>query len=493
MDRTYKLLLSAFTASVPVPFAHAGSLQVSGHPDWPNIVLFYLDDMGYGDLSITGAINYTTPNIDRLAHDGMLFTQYYAPSPVSSASRAGMMTGCYPTRVGIGGVLPATSRQGLSPDELIIPEMLKKQGYATGMVGKWHLGSSPEFMPMNRGFDEYLGLPYSNDMWPYGHTTKRGETPSVVNAKNPPLPLYDGVQVIEYIETMEQQDQLTTRYTERAVSFIKRNAGQKPFFLYIAHSMPHVPLAVSDKFRGKSEQGIYGDVMMEIDWSVGEIMQALKKAGIEDNTLIIFTSDNGPWLNYGNHQGSSGGLREGKHTSFEGGQRVPCIMRWPKVIPEGIVCNKLCSGIDFLPTIAEITNGELSGYRIDGVSILSLLRNESGPSPRKTFVYYAVGPRIRGIRNARFKLVVPHSYGSYEDVLPGADGKAGKRSNKTIEWELFDMRRDPGERYNVLEMYPEEVEQLKKEIAEMAADIGDKRTNTKGTGLRIAAESHDSQ
>ena len=488
MNRIHALLIPSLTITVPAASAHPENGRASNPNDWPNIVLFYLDDMGYGDLTWTGAINYATPNIDRLAYDGMFFTQYYAPSPVSSASRAGMMTGCYPTRVGIGGVLSASSDQGLSPDEWILPEMLKEQGYATGMVGKWHLGKAPEFLPLRRGFDEFLGLPYSNDMWPYGHAAKRGEKPAIVNTKNPPLPLYDGEKVVEYMETMEQQDQLTTRYTERAVSFIQRHAGRKPFFLYVAHSMPHVPLAVSDKFRGKSEQGMYGDVMMELDWSVGEIMQALKENGIDDNTLVIFTSDNGPWLNFGNHQGSAGGLKEGKHTSFEGGQRVPCIMRWPRVIPRGIICNRLCSGIDFLPTIAEITGGRLSPNKIDGVSMLPLLRNEPGPSPRKYFVYCSTGPLIRAVRDAAFKLVAPHNYGSYEENLPGCDGKAGKRSNKSTDWALYDMRRDPGERYNVFEMYPETVERLKAVLREMAAEIGDKRSGQIGKEIRSAAK-----
>ena len=481
-----KIAFPVLAATIPTMQVHAEApvKNTTTNTSRPNIVFFYLDDMGYGDLTLTGAINYATPNIDRLAHDGMIFTQYYSPSPVSSASRAGMMTGCYPTRVGIGGVLSPHNETGLSTSELIIPEMLKKEGYATAIVGKWHLGDAPEFMPMRRGFDEYLGLPYSNDMWPYGHTAKRGEKPKVVSPKSPRLPLYDGERVVEYIETMEQQSRLTTLYTERAVSFIERNARKKPFFLYIAHSMPHVPLAVSDKFHGKSEQGMYGDVMMELDWSVGEVMRALKESGLDENTFVIFTSDNGPWLNFGNHQGSAGGMKEGKHTSFEGGQRVPCIMRWPTVIPEGVVCNKLCSGIDFLPTIAEIIGSDLPKYTIDGVSILPLLRNESGPSPRETFVYYAVGPRIRGVRDAKFKLVAPHTYGSYEDTLPGVDGKAGKRIDKSVGWELFDMRRDPGERYNVIEMYPEIVEKLKKIIDETAAEIGDKRTNTEGKGAR---------
>ncbi|GHU99144.1 arylsulfatase [Bacteroidia bacterium] len=481
------LPLTAAIAPLTAGAAKKEAPKETSTPRQPNIVLFYVDDMGYGDMALTGAIGYHTPNLDRLAHDGMLFTQYYSPSPVSSASRAGMMTGCYPPRVGFMGVLSPRSDTGLSLSELTISEMLKKKGYATSMVGKWHMGDAPEFMPMERGFDEYLGLPYSNDMWPYGKNAVRGQAPKKdVGLKHQPLLLYDGRKAIETISTLKQQDQLTTRYTERAVSFIKRSAG-KPFFLYMPHSMPHVPLAVSSKFAGKSEMGPFGDVIMEIDWSVGQIVETIEKAGLSDNTLIVFTSDNGPWLNFGDHAGSAGGLKEGKHTSLEGGQRVPCIMKWPAVIPAGRVCNRLASSIDLLPTLAQITDGKLSSNKIDGVSLLPLMQGDLQAKPRTTFFYYQA-TNIRAVRDERFKLIAPHTSSSYEGVLPGTDGKPGPMAKQTCDWMLFDLRRDPGERYNVIEMYPGETERLKEEIDRMGHLLGNALMKIKGTEDRPAGK-----
>lgn len=281
----------------------------------PNIVLIHLDDMGYGDLTATGATGYRTPNIDRLCAEGMRFTNYYSAQAVSSASRAGLLTGCYPNRIGFAGALGPKSKTGLNPDEETMAENLKKAGYATAIVGKWHVGCRPGLMPLDHGFDEYFGLPYSNDMWPHHPQT----------SSYPPLPLYEGRKVVNPSVSAADQAQLTTRYTEHAVDFITRRS-EGPFFLYLAHSMPHVPLFVSDKFKGKSEQGLYGDVMMEIDWSVGEVLKALEKSGAASNTIVVLTSDNGPWINYGDHAGSTGGLREGKGTTFEGGSacRASC-------------------------------------------------------------------------------------------------------------------------------------------------------------------------
>ena len=270
----------------------------------PNIVLIHLDDMGYGDLTATGATGYRTPNIDRLCAEGMRFTNYYSAQAVSSASRAGLLTGCYPNRIGFTGALGPKSKTGLNPDEETMAENLKKAGYATAIVGKWHVGCRPGLMPLDHGFDEYFGLPYSNDMWPHHPQT----------SSYPPLPLYEGRKVVNPSVSAADQAQLTTRYTEHAVDFITRRS-EGPFFLYLAHSMPHVPLFVSDKFKGKSEQGLYGDVMMEIDWSVGEVLKALEKSGAASNTIVVLTSDNGPWINYGDHAGSTGGLREGKGTA----------------------------------------------------------------------------------------------------------------------------------------------------------------------------------
>jgi arylsulfatase len=438
----------------------------------PNVVIFYMDDMGYGDMGITGAINYLTPNIDRLAHDGMLFTQFYSPAAVSSASRAGLLTGCYPNRVGNIGLFFPESKKGLNPDEEIIPEILKPKGYTSGMIGKWHLGDAPEFMPIAQGFDDYYGLPYSNDMWPYGNA-KRGEKDPKVSRKDPPLWLFDGEKKVQELKTADDMDMLTTQYTERAVSFIQKNKA-KPFFLYMAHAMPHIPLAVSAKFRGKSELGEYGDVMMEIDWSVGEVVKALKEAGIDKNTLVIFTSDNGPWISFGDHGGAAT-WREGKFTTLEGGQRVGCIMKWPDMIPDGLVCNKLTSAVDILPTLVEITGVKPPKSKIDGVSILPLLKGDFKQTPRQYLVYND----LKAVRNSRFKLILPHKFKSMVDVLPNDGGRGSNGIEVQMDSALYDLRRDPGERFNVLKKYPEQVEKLSKVLVEYQTEIG-----KKGSGVR---------
>ncbi len=328
----------------------------------PNIVLIFTDDQGYGDVGVMGAKGFTTPNLDRLAAEGRTFTNFHVAQPVCSASRAALLTGCYPNRVGIHGALGPRVRHGLAQSEMTLAELLKQKNYATGMAGKWHLGSLPQLLPTHHGFDEYFGLPYSNDMWPHHPEAKRGSYP--------PLPLIEGDQPIKVGLDAADQEQLTTQYTERAVKFIERNKGG-PFFFYLAHSMPHVPLHVSDKFRGKSAQGLYGDVIMEIDWSVGEIMRALERHGIAEKTLVIFTSDNGPWLSYGDHGGSAGPLREGKGTTWEGGTRVPCIMRWPGRIPAGTKSDAMLMTIDLFPTLAAITGATLPPQKIDGLDVLA--------------------------------------------------------------------------------------------------------------------------
>jgi arylsulfatase len=302
-------------------------------------------------------------------------------------------------------------------------------------------------------------------------------------SRHPALPLIDGNEKIREIWTLDEQAELTTLYTERAVKFIKQNR-KRPFFLYVAHSMPHVPLAVSDKFKGKSRQGLYGDVMMEIDWSVREIMNALKQNRMEDNTLIIFTSDNGPWINFGNHAGSSGGLREGKTTSFDGGLHVPCLMKWKGVIPEGSVCPQLVSAIDVLPTLAAIVDAPLPANRIDGVNILPLLQGRSDVSPREYFLYYYRQNNLEAIRNERFKLVFPHRYDSYGVHLPGADGYPGQRGKVETGLALYDLRRDPGERYDVQELYPEVVKQLSAAAEAARDDLGDDLTGKAGQNRR---------
>jgi arylsulfatase A-like enzyme len=457
-------------------------------PVTPNIIIILMDDMGYGDIGRTGANQYDTPNLNRLASQGLQFTWYYSPQAVSSASRAGLLTGCYPNRIGFSGALMPWATVGINSEETTIAEMLKTKGYHTSIIGKWHLGHHKEFLPLQHGFDEYYGIPYSNDMWPVdfdGVPISLKDTTSA-KMKYPVLPLIEGNEKVAEVRTLADQDKLTTEYTERAVRFIDKHKNT-PFFLYLPHSMVHIPLGVSDKFRGRSKQGLYGDVMMEVDWSVGEIMKALSRNGIDKNTLVIFTSDNGPWLNFGNHAGTTGGLREGKGTSWEGGQRVPCIMRWPGVIPEGEICNRIASSIDILPTLAAITGAGLPDKKIDGISLLPLLLGDKNASPRHLFYYYYQQNSLEGVQLDYWKLVLPHKGISYVGVEPGKDGWPGKTVNITVkEAELYDLRRDPGERYNVEEVYPEIVKKLQEVADEARADLGDDITNTQGTNRRKA-------
>ncbi len=322
----------------------------------PNVILIFIDDEGYGDVGCYGATGFQTPHLDQMANEGMRFTNFYAAQPVCSASRAGLMPGCYPKRIGISMALMPSHKTGLNAKEYTMAEMFQDQSYATACYGKWHLGSKHDFFPLQHGFDEYFGLPYSNDMWPRTNETGELVSEKKWRSKYPELPLMEGNEMLKTITTLEEQNDLTTLYTERSVDFINRHVDE-PFFLYVPHTMGHVPLGVSDKFRGKSEQGLYGDVMMEIDWSVGEILKAVEENKLSDNTIVVFTTDNGPWLNYGNHAGSAGALREGKLTTWEGGQRVPCIIKWPGQVPEGKVCNKLACAIDLLPTFAALTGG----------------------------------------------------------------------------------------------------------------------------------------
>ncbi|MDX9948434.1 MAG: sulfatase [Bacteroidales bacterium] len=457
-------------------------------PRTPNIILILMDDMGYGDIGRTGASQYNTPNLDRLASHGMQFTWYYCPQAVSSASRAGLLTGCYPNRVGITGALMPWAVNGINSQETTIAEILKTKGYHTGVIGKWHLGHHRQFLPLQHGFDEYYGIPYSNDMWPVdfdGIPIHLKDTASA-KMKYPALPLIEGNVKRGEVRTLSDQDRLTSDYTRRAVKFIE-NHSEEPFFLYFPHSMVHIPLGVSSVFRGKSKQGLYGDVMMEVDWSVGEIMKALERNGLENNTLVIFTSDNGPWLNFGNHAGSTGGLREGKGTTWEGGHRVPCIMKWPGVIPEGTVCNQLASSIDILPTIASITGADLPSLKIDGVSILPLMTGEENASPRREFYYYYQTNSLEAVQRDFWKLVLPHRGRTYRDMKPGVDGWPGPTGTETVsEPQLFDLRRDPGEWYNVAMYYPEKVKELLHLADEARNDLGDALTDSPGLNRRKA-------
>lgn len=472
----------AFLASLPLGAQSRQEAKQSS----PNIILILMDDMGYGDIGRNGANQYDTPNLNRLAAQGMQFTWYYCPQAVSSASRAGLLTGCYPNRIGFSGALSPSAKVGISSEETTIAEILKTKGYHTGILGKWHLGSQKVFLPLQHGFDEYYGIPYSNDMWPvdYDGVPIRLKDTTSSKMNYPVLPLIEGNEKVAEITDLSGQDKLTTDYTERAVRFIENHKNER-FFLYIPHSMVHVPLGVSSKFRGKSKQGMFGDVMMEVDWSVGQIMATLDKNGLAGNTLIIFTSDNGPWLNFGNHAGSTGGLREGKGTSWEGGQRVPCIMRWPGVIPEGAICNKLVCAMDILPTLAEITGASLPEKKIDGVSVLALMQGDKLASPRHEFYYYYQQNSLEAVQRDYWKLVLPHKGRTYRNMKPGADGWPGPTGIETVEApQLYDLRRDPGEWYDVSEYYPEIVKQLGS-LADVARkDLGDDLTGAPGENRR---------
>jgi arylsulfatase len=466
----------------------AGAAQgAEGRP--PNFVLIFMDDMGYADPGPFGPPAGPTPNLDRLATDGMRFTSFYAAQAVCSASRAALMSGCLPNRVGVLGALGPNAPAGLDPEEDTIADVLKRRGYACGIFGKWHLGDREPYLPLKQGFDEYLGLPYSNDMWPVdfdGTPIPPGQKRAQPGDGRPhrgyyvPLHLIDGNERVREIKTHRDQDDLTTLYTERAVKFIDANKA-RPFFLYLPHSMVHVPLGVSDKFRGKSGKGLFGDVMMEIDWSVGEVMAALKRNGLEDNTLVVFTSDNGPWLNYGHHAGSAGPLREGKGSMWEGGCRVPMIARWPGRVPAGTSCSRIAATVDILPTLAGLAGAALPQRKIDGVDIFPLLRGDAAANPRERYWYY-YGQTLCAVREGKWKLQFPHMSRTYEGFEPGRDGFPGPTGNVKVGPALYDLEADIGERTNVAAQHADVVARLEAVAAEARADLGD--AGKPGPGVR---------
>lgn len=464
-------------ASVAGVFSAAGrapAIQTSRNRPKPNFVVIFMDDMGYADIGPFGAFGYSTPNLNAMARRGTRFTDFHAGTAICSASRAALMSGCYPVRVSVHGAYGPHSKVGLNPDETLIPEILKSEGYSTACYGKWHLGDAPPFLPTRNGFDEYFGLPYSNDMWPNHPTAGRSY---------PPLPLMEGERVIQL---MPDQTQLTTWYTERAVDFIERKKD-KPFFCYVPHSMVHVPLFVSEKFRGKTGS-LFGDVVEEVDWSVGEISGALRRLRLEENTFVVFTSDNGPWLTYGDHVGSALPHREGKATMWNGGTAEPCIMEWPGRIPAGKTCRELASTIDLLPTIAAmagsraVQGGSVHGRKIDGVDLAPLLRDpENTPSPRQTFYHYWTN-ELHAVRKGNWKLHFPHE--SFTITEPGKAGKPGKSEPTSVPLSLYDLARDPGEHDDVLSSYPMVVQELSAVAEAARADLGDSLTGRTGPGVR---------
>jgi arylsulfatase len=439
----------------------------------PNIVLIFADDLGYADLGCYGAKGFATPNLDRLAREGTRFTSFYVSSPVCSASRAALMTGCYHSRVGIHGALGPNAKIGIHSNEVTMAELLKTRGYATAIVGKWHLGRPPQFLPPHHGFDEYFGLPYSNDMWPRHPTAQRGTYP--------PLPLIEGTNVVE---EMPDQRQLTTRYTERAVQFIERNR-ERPFFLYVAHNMPHVPLHVSDKFAGKSARGLYGDVIEEIDWSVGQVLDALRRHNLEENTWVIFTSDNGPWHSYGNHAGSAGPLREGKGCVYEGGVREPCVMRWPGKIPAGRVCGDPLMTIDLFPTIARQAGAALPRHKIDGLDVWPILSGAPGAkNPHDAYFFYFGSNELQALRSGKWKLILPHTVRIMNGQPGGTNGQPARYTQVKAGLELYDLEKDLGETTNVAEQNLDVVKRLHGLAEKAREDLGDSLTKRKGRGQR---------
>ena len=472
MAHIHKQFLKFFLCSVIFLF-----ITCENRDKTPNIIIIFTDDQGYGDLGCYGAQGFETPNIDSMAKDGILFTDFYVSQAVCSASRASLMTGSYAERVGIQGALSPWAVNGLDPETETVAKLLKRHGYTNAIFGKWHLGHRIEYLPLQNGFDEYSGLICSNDMWPVDYDGNPLNEDK--RSYYPPMSFWKGNEPTSNIETLNDQAQITRQITELSVDFIERNKNN-PFFLYVPHPMPHQPIAASDEFLGKSELGLYGDVIMEIDWSVGQIIDALKKNGIDNNTLIIYASDNGPWLNYGKWGGSAGPLREGKGTMWEGGARVPCIMRWPDKITPDQSITKIASTIDIYPTIAEIVGDEINGYANDGVSLMPILNGDKNSNPRNELYYY-YGEKLIAVRKGKWKLVFPHVYRSYEGVEAGKNLHPGPYNKGSSGLELYDLINDIGERKDVAALYPHIVRELE-QVGNLArSKLGDKLTNEIGT------------
>jgi arylsulfatase A-like enzyme len=417
----------------------------------PNFVLIFLDDSGWADFHPFGDPAYRTPNVERLASEGCAFHNFYVTQAICSASRSSLLSGCYPGRTGIFGAIAPRVR-GLDPKYATMGEVFKKRGYRTAVFGKWHIGDQPETRPPARGFDESCGLMYSNDMWEF-----HPENPEAW-AKYP-LQFWENGKVS--IERVGKADQamLTTWYTQHAVDFINRNRSN-PFLLYVPHSMPHVPIFASEKFKGKSGTGLYGDVMMEIDWSVGEIMKALKNAGLDGNTLVFFSSDNGPWAVYGNHAGKTP-FRESKATGFDGGTRSACIVRYPGQIPAGTISTRCWCTVDMLPTMAHLADAKLPENPIDGRNVWDLISGRPEAKNPHDYYPFSTGKIFEGVisGDGHWKLHLPHDYRAV--AVAGNDGMPGKYVTKKIELSLFDMEKDPHETTNVLDRYPAIAERLK--------------------------------
>ena len=424
----------------------------------PNFIVIFTDDQGYEDIGCFGSPKIKTPHLDKLAAEGRKFTSFYSANSVCSPSRAALMTGCYPTRVSVPGVLFPRHKEGLNPDEITIAEVLKTKGYATSCIGKWHIGHKPKFLPTRQGFDSYYGIPYSNDMTidPEAKLAadinlREGFTLDRIKNEKPKknlVPLMRNEEVIEY---PCDQTTLTKRYTEEAVKFIEKNED-KPFFLYLPHTMPHIPLFASKKFKGKSDRGPYGDTIEEIDWSVGEIMKALRKNNLDENTLVIYTSDNGPWKLKEGRGGSAHPLRGYKFQTYEGGMRVPCIMSWKGKIPSGTVCDEIGATIDLLPTFANLAGAKIPDDRIiDGKNIWPIISGEKGARTPHDIYYYYKGNRLESARQGKWKV-----------------RRSGKKS-QTVE--LYDLDNDIAESENLSQKNPELIQTILKKMDKFDKDL----------------------
>ena len=443
----------------------------------PNIIVVFADDLGYGDLGCYGQKAYKTPHIDSIAANGVRFTDFHSSQPVCSASRASLLTGCYANRIGIHGALGPAAKNGIHDDEVLLSEMLKSKGYNTCAVGKWHLGHHQKFLPLQHGFDRYLGLPYSNDMWPHGPVVKPGTFPE--------LPLIRDNEIIDSDVDAQDQSKLTKQYSDFAIEFLE-NSKDDPFFLYFAHSFPHVPLYAGEEFKGKSKAGIYGDVIEEFDAVVGRILDFLKHNNLERNTLVIFSSDNGPWLTYGDHAGTAGPLREGKGTVYEGGTRVPMLAQWPGQIPAGSVQDATAMTIDVLPTIARIINAPLPSHAIDGLDIFDLMCSKPGAKcPHEVFYHYFRQGELQAIRSGPWKLMLPHNVNCIVPDQLGGQGKPGKsQMRKITEPELYHLGNDLGETTNLASQKPEVLKRLLELADQGRKELGDSLTKTQGSGVR---------
>ena len=453
--------------------------QTTEEDQKPNVVMVFIDDAGFADFRPFGETRYPTPNVSELAEEGRSYYNFYVPQAICSASRAALLTGCYPGRTGVFGA-HGPGRECLDPEFATLGEVMQQNGYTTASFGKWHLGDVPGQRPQSRGFDESCGLMYSNDMWP--HHPERPEN-------YPPLQYRENGELTIDSVTPRDQRMLSTWYTENAVDFINRHKDE-PFFLYVPHSMPHVPLFVSDKFKGESGLGLYEDVMMELDWSVGQIMDALDDNNLEENTLFIFIgSDNGPWLSYMDRSGKTP-YREGKATVFDGGVRNPAIIKYPGHIEPNTTSHKTFSSIDMLPTICHLTGASLPKNEIDVKNVWDMITHQPGAENPHDFYPFSRGSDFRGVISAdgHWKLHLPHPYRSLEKgeggeytrrkvrpVQPDSN-LAGqiriplKYTQRKIDTALFDMIHDPYEKRNVIHRYPEVADELL-EYAEKHRDM----------------------